>query len=85
LALYAKEDTGGLKAMMPKPGDISTITISSGLKKKYVWIVCPDCGEGRWIRESEPRRPFFTGRCGKCSIRKNKMEGWPYDRRTSIS
>lgn len=35
--------------------------------KKAVWVICPDCDEGRWVLEGNTKRISFTGRCMKCS------------------
>lgn len=31
-----------------------------------VWIVCPNCEQGRWVREDSTRRASFTGFCMRC-------------------
>lgn len=42
--------------------------------KKYVWVVCPDCREGRYVLSHHVRRPLFSGRCRKCSLALTKQE-----------
>jgi len=34
--------------------------------QKRIWVICPDCSEGRWVLKSYTRRILFTGRCRKC-------------------
>ena len=31
-----------------------------------VWVICPDCGIGRWVQKANARRVAFTGRCKRC-------------------
>ncbi len=31
-----------------------------------VWIECPNCGVGRWVREDATRSKVFSGFCNKC-------------------
>jgi len=40
----------------------------------FVWVICPDCGEGRWVQEGRMKMPTFTGRCNKCRLKIAKQE-----------
>lgn len=31
-----------------------------------IWVECPNCGKGRWVREYNSRAKTFTGFCNKC-------------------
>ncbi len=31
-----------------------------------VWVICPHCEVGRWVRADYTKRPLFTGLCNKC-------------------
>lgn len=34
--------------------------------QKRIWVICPDCSEGRWVIESSAKEARFSGRCRKC-------------------
>ena len=36
----------------------------NGLKR--VWVICPDCSNGRWVAKTNARQTRFTGRCREC-------------------
>ena len=39
----------------------------------YVWAKCPNCGEGRWVREQYVNEDFTsTSRCRSCFYEYNK-------------
>lgn len=40
--------------------------------QKRIWVICPDCSEGRWISKSYARQIRFTGRCQRCYMVKAK-------------
>ena len=61
---------------IPKPGDRVKQKMSSGQTVTYVWAICPDCLEGRWISLTQSNKLSFTGRCKKCSILRAKTQGW---------
>ena len=33
---------------------------------KHVWVICPDCSEGRFVLKTNARQVRFTGRCQRC-------------------
>jgi len=37
---------------------------------KHVWVVCPDCGEGRWMQKANVQKS--SGRCKKCYLKSAK-------------
>lgn len=40
---------------------------AQGRKRGFkLWVTCPHCEQGRWIREDVTQRPSFTGLCNKC-------------------
>jgi len=61
---------------MPEPGDMIIAAYPSGQTHKSVWIICPDCSEGRYVRIWFKKRPGFTGRCRKCNIERARTRGW---------
>lgn len=60
---------------IPKPGDRIRYP-SSGKQRTFIWVVCPDCGEGRWLMQCQINRPGFSGRCKKCAVAFAKTIGW---------
>jgi len=38
-----------------------------------LWIICPNCGNGRWMRKVQIYHKSFTGWCRKCSNFRNGM------------
>ena len=34
--------------------------------KACVWVICPECGTGRWVQKCIAKQIRFTGRCKKC-------------------
>ena len=61
----------------PKPGDKVRHRRPSGQIATYVFAICPDCSEGRWISISNFNRPGFDGCCQKCNLIRAKKAGWP--------
>ena len=52
---------------IPKHGDRIYYRVENTKGRRwYQFIVCPDCGIGRWIAEKTIERPYFTGRCKRC-------------------
>lgn len=47
-----------------------------GRTYECVWVVCPDCDVGRYVRLVATRRPGYTGRCKLCYLRVAKSAGW---------
>lgn len=45
-----------------------------GNKNNSIWLICPDCGEGRWVRlvKGEPR----SFRCRNCAIKGKNNPMW---------
>ncbi len=40
---------------------------AQGRHKGYkIWILCPNCSQGRWVREDSTRSKTFTGFCRLC-------------------
>lgn len=37
----------------------------------YVWTVCPDCQNERWVMQSKTKLSHFTGLCVTCSRKRN--------------
>lgn len=60
---------------MPEIGEIKTDR-ELGLKGKHrrQWVICPQCGKGRWVILTATKRPDYTGLCHQCnaSIRGGK-------------
>ncbi len=53
---------------IPKNGDrIKAPSSLAGHMRWYQFVVCPDCGFGRWVPDSVINRECFTGRCKPCS------------------
>ena len=48
--------------IMPEVNDIK----SNGIRNRK-WVICPDCGKGRWVILSLTKRLTFTGRCHACN------------------
>jgi len=53
--------------------------MKAGDRKKFgrfwfVWVICPDCSEGRWVQENRTKMPNFTGRCKVCYVKIAKRE-----------
>lgn len=46
--------------------------------KRLVWVICPNCDEGRWAQKCQVRLPHFTGRCKKCYGKEAKQEMGKY-------
>ena len=65
-----------LTDFIPKPGDKIKHKMPSGQLHIYIWVVCPDCFNGRWVQETNVKHPCFTGRCNKCSTKAAKDRGW---------
>lgn len=42
--------------------------------RKYIWVICPDYGEGRWVDRGQARMVRFTGRCQKCYLEIAKQQ-----------
>ena len=61
---------------VPKPGDRTKYQYPSGRLCACVWVVCPECKEGRWLSEYQTHKLRFSGRCKKCSIALAKTRGW---------
>lgn len=59
---------------MPEEGDLILVVNSAGHLRHTVWVVCPDCKEGRYVTESNTRRIPFTGRCHKCHMKIAKRD-----------
>lgn len=56
---------------MPEIGETRRIRNKQGQAILQKWVVCPDCGEGRWVAKYSVAR-----KCQKCYIAKAKKEGW---------
>ncbi len=39
-----------------------------------VWVVCPECGIGRWVMKNSIKQGRFTGRCRKCYLKVARQE-----------
>jgi len=46
--------------------------------KRLVWVICPDCGRGRWVLKCQASLPHFTGRCKGCYMKIAKKENARY-------
>jgi hypothetical protein len=44
----------------------SVIDVNGHKRGLKIWIICPVCNEGRWVRIDTTRRKEFTGMCVKC-------------------
>lgn len=43
------------------------VTDAQGCNRGFkVWVICPHCEEGRWLREQSIKHKKFTGLCSKC-------------------
>ncbi len=42
--------------------------------KRLVWVICPICTKGRWVRKDRPAMPSFTGQCKKCYLKIARQE-----------
>jgi len=62
--------------MMPKAGDIKTERNAKGKLLSHKWVICPDCGEGRWAALYYTKQARFTGRCKTCVIKAIKDSTW---------
>lgn len=53
---------------MPKVGELKTDK-ELGLKGRHrrKWVICPQCGKGRWVILSATHRPDYTGFCHQCN------------------
>jgi len=51
----------------PKVGDKVKRVSPCGVAYMCQWVVCPICSKGRWVLESETKKPCFTGLCQKCN------------------
>ena len=61
---------------IPEPDDIIKRITPSGQVLKYIWTLCPECSEGRWVALPTTKLPTFTGRCSKCYLKTAKLTGW---------
>lgn len=61
---------------IPKPGDIIQHMLPSGQSFKYIWVICPKCLGGRWVRIYQTKLITFTGLCKKCNIKARKVDNW---------
>lgn len=43
-------------------------------KYLLIWVICPDCEIGRWVRASIVKQIRFTGRCKACYHKIAKQE-----------
>lgn len=59
---------------MPKAGDKMEAKNISGRVLEYIWVVCPDCSEGRWVDTFRAKTMRFTGRCKECHIKTAKRQ-----------
>ena len=54
---------------MPVVGDTKKAR-NAGYKKSNrhlcYWIICPECGKGRWSLKQNIIRPGYSGRCLAC-------------------
>jgi len=62
---------------VPTPGDRIRRRQPSGGIRTLVWVLCPDCSEGRWVPIGTLNRPSFTGCCKRCILVRLKRGGWP--------
>lgn len=37
----------------------------------YIWVICPNCGEGRWTEKVNLSRANYTGLCCHCNLAHN--------------
>jgi len=52
---------------IPKNGDrIRIPSRFNGYMRWYEFVVCPNCGLGRWIADNIVKRVCFTGKCKAC-------------------
>lgn len=50
-----------------KTGQTEFVVDARGRKRGLkVWVVCPVCVQGRWVRIDSMRNEGFTGMCNKC-------------------
>ena len=57
-----------LTDFIPKAGDRVRHRGNNGRIGTFIFVICPDCFEGRWITIYCFNKPAFTGRCKKCNI-----------------
>ena len=60
----------------PKPDDKVRRRGPSGQIRIFVFTICPDCLEGRWVDIYHFEKPGVDGCCKKCSIIRAKKRGW---------
>jgi len=56
-----------------KPFEGMIARYPSSVRGHFVWILCPDCGKGRWVRVSQAKK--FSGYCKSCSPRHRALRG----------
>lgn len=50
-----------------KAGQTEFVVDAKGRKRGLkVWVICPVCVQGRWVRVDSMRSEGFTGMCNKC-------------------
>jgi len=60
---------------MPIEGEIKQATII-GYKGRslHVWVICPKCGNGRWVVRGYTKNPKYTGSCRPCCARSKQYK-----------
>lgn len=60
---------------MPEIGEVRKNTNRDNL----IWLVCSDCGKGRWVRAGDTRKTNHTGLCQPCCLirRNGKLDQSP--------
>ena len=54
---------------MPEIGEIkSPSELGVANSHRRMWVICPVCGQGRWVILTATKRKGFTGRCHQCNI-----------------
>lgn len=63
---------------MPQVGEIK-LGVDIGWKAKYkvIWLICPKCGTGRWVRLQDTQGSSFTGLCKECFWQETKGQNHP--------
>lgn len=59
-----------LDSTEPKPGDRRRRIYNRPNHPTFeVWVICTNCGEGRWIQDGTRKQPYWTGLCLACCNR----------------
>lgn len=64
-----------------KQGQTEAVIDIRGRKRGLkVWIICPVCTEGRWVRTDSLKRKEFTGMCNLCHNKFTSLSGKDHGR-----